>query len=177
MLRMGLSPRLRGNLYSCHLLQHHAGSIPAPAGEPINSIAVFNAHQVYPRACGGTVSSSVSPATKSGLSPRLRGNPGHGRPYPHAERSMPAPAGEPRSPVRWTRQGGVYARACGGTSVARRITRGAVGLSPRLRGNRLIAGLLHPIERSIPAPAGEPFQGAVGLAQRWVYPRACGGTP
>ena len=76
MLRMGLSPRLRGNLYSCHLLQHHAGSIPAPAGEPINSIAVFNAHQVYPRACGGN---------------RLfLGQSGH------KVRSIPAPAGEPR---------------------------------------------------------------------------------
>ena len=46
----------------------------------------------------------------------------------------------------------------------------SLGLSTRVRGNRL-APVLHPVGHgSIPARAGEP-------AHRWaVYPRACGGT-
>ena len=50
------------------------------------------------------------------------------------------------------------------------------GLSPRLRGNRLFhieKGLLN---RSIPAPAGEPGESGAEKLDTAVYPRACGGT-
>ena len=57
-----------------------------------------------------------------------------------------------------------------------------VGLSPRLRGNRLpVDWARHevPIDGSIPAPAGEPRRHKPVVGQpyhRAVYPRACGGT-
>ena len=91
-----------------------------------------------------------------GLSPRVRGNLGVGRPGSGRRRSIPARAGEPhgRSPL--GNRGAVYPRACGGTAV-RRLGRGIdLGLSPRVRGN-------HGVEQrgaegggSIPARAGEP---------------------
>ena len=61
---------------------------------------------VYPRACGGTIAYEWRNARMQGLSPRLRGNhlpvAGEG----HRVRSIPAPAGEPRS--RGRRSGGTW---------------------------------------------------------------------
>ena len=77
----------------------------------------------------------------------------------------------------------VYPRACGGTNSAAvgPSETDIMGLSPRLRGNRLprlSAVLPNTYPGSIPAPAGEPYPGRP--LSRWpdsrVYPRACGGT-
>ena len=52
-----------------------------------------------------------------------------------------------------------------------------LGLSPRVRGNRL-SNFFHPRSgRSIPACAGEPRLPLVGFCATRVYPRVCGGTP
>ena len=71
----------------------------------------------------------------------------------------------------------VYPRVCGGTQL--QSLPGCVhgGLSPRVRGNLLIAGPPTASGGSIPACAGEP---ALDMPiKRWygVYPRVCGGTP
>ena len=50
------------------------------------------------------------------------------------------------------------------------------GLSPRLRGNLIVAPSIVPSIGSIPAPAGEPARRSATCRWRWVYPRACGGT-
>ena len=50
------------------------------------------------------------------------------------------------------------------------------GLSPRLRGNRVLAKSVRHYIRSIPAPAGEPCFRRPPAAAGPVYPRACGGT-
>ena len=70
--------------------------------------------------------------------------------------SIPACAGEPW-PARGKLAGKeVYPRVCGGTSGRVSVPYAAVGLSPRVRGNRLkvVAGDVQ--VRSIPACAGEP---------------------
>ena len=168
---MGLSPRVRGNLYLVNLSRRSThGSIPARAGEPSavrsrprshhqdglsprvrgNRSGVLSglnaqAHAVYPRACGGTAAHWATPecTIKPGLSPRVRGN----RPKPR-----------PRFPV------------------------GASGLSPRVRGNPFhrppYLCTLEGVARSIPARAGEPPK-RLDWTVSWylrVYPRACGGT-
>ena len=51
------------------------------------------------------------------------------------------------------------------------------GLSPRLRGNPGEGRRKPALSRSIPAPAGEPSASTSSDRRRWVYPRACGGTP
>ena len=70
----GLSPRLRGNPDGLLVAVVEAGSIPAPAGEPIHIPISLIPPRVYPRACGGTALSSGTVAIRKGLSPRLRGN-------------------------------------------------------------------------------------------------------
>ena len=70
----------------------------------------------------------------------------------------------------------VYPRACGGTLSIVNYVWEDQGLSPRLRGNRSIKATAKRLRRSIPAPAGEPSRTSDRRIQRWVYPRACGGT-
>ena len=52
--RTGLSPRVRGNLFSFILAIRIVRSIPACAGEPLSSAAASALIEVYPRVCGGT---------------------------------------------------------------------------------------------------------------------------
>ena len=55
----------------------------------------------------------------------------------------------------------VYPRVCGGTTIDNANTMAIFGLSPRVRGNppRISSGAA--ILRSIPACAGEPYNGNV----------------
>ena len=173
----GLSPRMRGNRVLLVVRVLDDGSIPAHAGEPSGGMAAVGSTGVYPRACGGTLPSHPSTLLHTGLSPRMRGNQDQNletRPYPG---SIPAHAGEPRSPRRRRRFPRVYPRAGGGTS---RVTSGAghaSGLSPRMRGNRVGQGAARVVLGSIPAHAGEPYDNSDCYPAKWVYPRACGGTP
>ena len=50
------------------------------------------------------------------------------------------------------------------------------GLSPRVRGNRLLRKQLPGFHRSIPACAGEPCRRRYRTPRPSVYPRVCGGT-
>ena len=74
-----------------------------------------------------------------------------------ADGSIPACAGEPAHWMRWARAAWVYPRVCGGTLVRAGAYDQVWGLSPRVRGNPQFAGGDHPITRSIPACAGEPW--------------------
>ena len=132
----GLSPRLRGNpgVAPGHISRRR--SIPALAGEPGIKYPPVCGTRVYPRACGGTEICALERIVREGLSPRLRGNRyiigGTQCPL----RSIPALAGEPRRGVGEDAQSQVYPRACGGTPPRRHTGKCALGLSPRLRGNR-----------------------------------------
>ena len=91
----GLSPRVRGNLDEEDFGCIHVRSIPACAGEPVETGATTSNLRVYPRVCGGTSLATYTCAQQKGLSPRVRGNLFR---YPvddTAERSIPACAGEP----------------------------------------------------------------------------------
>ena len=113
---------------------------------------------------------------KTGLSPRVRGNPARRPRSLRASRSIPARAGEPsRRPLGITSIP-VYPRACGGTSSTRSSSTMPGGLSPRVRGNRYRPPHTHRSRWSIPARAGEPHNTGSGVSSRRVYPRACGGT-
>ena len=174
---LGLSPRVRGILLGELDALLFRGSIPARAGEPRDRVLYLVLRRVYPRACGGTRTVAPPPNIPYGLSPRVRGNPALARPLSRLQRSIPARAGEPRFLVAQKPPPRVYPRACGGTSVAQGCQSVIAGLSPRVRGNRLIRKgcLVRP--GSIPARAGEPARHAPAAPGRPVYPRACGGTP
>ena len=65
---------------------------------------------------------------------------------------------------------------CGGTSFNTATFHRGEGLSPRVRGNRLLEAALDLKPGSIPACAGEPQGYRAGSGEAWVYPRVCGGT-
>ena len=172
----GLSPRVRGNPVHQVKVQYSLRSIPASAGEPGVSKAASSQAKVYPRECGGTsIDSEGNPytevyprecggtairlgslETEQGLSPRVRGNPGTDEdPRPWAG-SIPASAGEPGSAGPGTRAKAVYPRECGGTNYSGIVRILGDGLSPRVRGNRVVMRIAPIGCRSIPASAGEP---------------------
>ena len=91
--------------------------------------------------------------------------------------SIPARAGEPRWCDSNKTSHWVYPRACGGTGQQMSFWDAPPGLSPRVRGNRVLFFGSHKALRSIPARAGEPSIGSEGNGIGGVYPRACGGTP
>ena len=70
----------------------------------------------------------------------------------------------------------VYPRVCGGTFAAIARTLYGMGLSPRMRGNLLRAGVMQRPVGSIPAYAGEPPGRRGDRSAGMVYPRVCGGT-
>ena len=151
----GLSPRLRGNRRGGDALYPSRGSIPAPAGEPPKVPGQESPMRSIPAPAG-------NPNGAVGLWPQRR--------------SIPAPAGEPREPSPGPAGIPVYPRACGGTSTQRMRLAVSVGLSPRLRGNRVFTFDEEHKQGSIPAPAGEPLIATCIDGPDKVYPRACGGT-
>ena len=96
-IRLGLSPRVRGNPICCLSSHLCIGSIPACAGEPIAGTWFTFLYGVYPRVCGGTGPRSEKMKYCTGLSPRVRGNLHQPRFSNKNNRSIPACAGEPGS--------------------------------------------------------------------------------
>ena len=131
----GLSPRVRGNPHVPLKRAENHGSIPARAGEPASAGSPGAKRQVYPRACGGTVTLSPSAPGSPGLSPRVRGNLRRYAGIRLKERSIPARAGEPFIAGMLVIVTSVYPRACGGTNECPDASATAAGLSPRVRGN------------------------------------------
>ena len=153
---VGLSPRVRGNLFQNRVEVISVRSIPARAGEPAIMRRQILNNLVYPRACGGTQALELARQEQ--------------------QRSIPARAGEPRRHDPRKLAGRVYPRACGGTNWLGHRTSPCSGLSPRVRGNPVGGDRIGGACGSIPARAGEPRRRR-NAPDRWrVYPRACGGT-
>ena len=112
--------------------------------------------EVYPRVCGGTVIFDGPLDREKGLSPRVRGNRPPTPPLDWIIGSIPACAGEPSVAVWSAVFAEVYPRVCGGTGLPHRRSTGSSGLSPRVRGNPVIAAGIITYAGSIPACAGEP---------------------
>ena len=111
----GLSPRVRGNRPKAHAVPGSCGSIPACAGQPAAEVFLMEGPWVYPRVCGATADEdgplkptgvyprvcgatgrlSSACTARSGLSPRVRGNPSPGMGKTSSTGSIPACAGQP----------------------------------------------------------------------------------
>ena len=173
---VGLSPRVRGNLYRSDRRRRMAGSIPACAGEPCPGRPAPLILPVYPRVCGGTAEIPGNERNLRGLSPRVRGNRHPDQRGRDAGRSIPACAGEPRARTESLEAEKVYPRVCGGTVVANGKDMTDDGLSPRVRGNHTVESIKGLENGSIPACAGEPPKDGLADGTQEVYPRVCGGT-
>ena len=126
--------------------------------------------------CGGTPDEPGKDGHSAGLSPRVRGNPDLRTATHRTGRSIPACAGEPSPAGRGAFSPRVYPRVCGGTSDFLSVAVSSLGLSPRVRGNRVRPVFFGVRIRSIPACAGEPSADAGLHDSLMVYPRVCGGT-
>ena len=155
--RRGLSPRLRGHRLHLPLWHPGHGSIPALAGPPIRYNNGWRFRKVYPRACGATEGSHGIDSLPKGLSPRLRGHPRYLNGYRTDRRSIPALAGPPPVCRPNSHAHEVYPRACGATLREGAASCRCEGLSPRLRGHRLVTPWKLSNQRSIPALAGPPI--------------------
>ena len=89
-------------------------------------------------------------------------------------RSIPACAGQPYAYNLDSKAHEVYPRVCGAAQDLRDATEYVCGLSPRVRGSRVLAQHLPGRHRSIPACAGQPPGRASGAPTLRVYPRVCG---
>ena len=114
-IRIGLSPRVRGNPGRAGRGADNSGSIPACAGEPYRVQRREGTAKVYPRVCGGTCGPSGFITITTGLSPRVRGNLERPERLQAGNGSIPACAGEPGMSIWISRWAKVYPRVCGGT--------------------------------------------------------------
>ncbi len=134
-------------------------SIPACTGEPFRQEFQELQQKVYPRVYGGTLIAKNGDTDAEGLSPRVRGNPPQYLLRLTGLGSIPACTGEPNVNPAPRRARKVYPRVYGGTLwLLLRLGLG-LGLSPRVRGNRLTALEQRTEDRSIPACTGEPIRG------------------
>ena len=133
------------------------GSIPAHAGGPSPELTSRCLARVYPRACGGTPSSTAILRPLPGLSPRMRGDPQKGAFLLFILGSIPAHAGGPAPRISVCTNSWVYPRACGGTLAGRLLVVRDQGLSPRMRGDRWISQQCRFDQGSIPAHARGPL--------------------
>ena len=116
----GLSPRARGNHRRSEASRAFGRSIPACAGEPTPGRTPRRVQKVYPRVRGGTAKGASALRSRSGLSPRARGNRERRQSADKITGSIPACAGEPGALSVVSAQFGVYPRVRGGTAIRSR---------------------------------------------------------
>ena len=116
---LGLSPRGRGKLFQLAKANVAVRSIPAWAGEtpPVSRRTALGA--VYPRVGGGNPIRTRSPTAFAGLSPRGRGKRHDKRSPDDYCRSIPAWAGETKTPTPNSPVSKVYPRVGGGNNWAK----------------------------------------------------------
>ena len=155
-VQTGRSPLARGSLDQHLARPLRLGSIPARAGEPAPCCVIHVPEGVDPRSRGGAGFYCTEARSASGRSPLARGSRAEIVGRQVARGSIPARAGEPRSPrSRATRQR-VDPRSRGGAGILVIHIPARPGRSPLARGSRRHRHRGQRSVGSIPARAGEP---------------------
>ena len=167
---------MRGN--HCHqcLRAVYGGPIPACAGQPI-SVPLYKCDiTAYPRVCGAAFRRLRFPSPNSGLSPRVRGSQPKIAICVITCGPIPACAGQPEHFRIQPLSTGAYPRVCGAASVSDPLAVFVQGLSPRVRGSRVMPSKAIRTLRPIPACAGQPARLTERPRASRAYPRVCGAT-
>ncbi len=154
-MKVGPSPRVRGDRGLLQLSQVCIGSIPACAGRPRCDRTRPTQHRVHPRVRGDQEDVSTRELV-----------PG----------SIPACAGRPGHSCHVMPQSRVHPRVCGATEQYRASGYTGSGPSPRVRGDPLCVVSWSVLVGSIPACAGRPCRGWSHRGLPGVHPRVCGAT-
>ena len=148
------SPRGRGTLGGARDRIRDPRFIPAQAGNATPATASTGPRPVHPRAGGERVLEVRSHLAELGSSPRGRGTPSYSTLVPRRARFIPARAGNAISTRRRAGEASVHPRAGGERRDSERATFPYVGSSPRGRGTHRIGAAVSPVDRFIPARAG-----------------------
>ncbi len=152
----GLSPPARGSPVGTSSNGGSNGPIPARAGEP------------------GRGNETLS--NDAGLSPPARGSRWRSRRWLGWRGPIPARAGEPLPSHRVSSHEMAYPRPRGGAGPLGRADTTMQGLSPPARGSPRSPSSSDPMERPIPARAGEPPANGFARISNGAYPRPRGGA-
>ena len=152
----GLSPRGRGTLQQDTDPHDMIGSIPAWAGNPLDTGVSSPPKGVYPRVGGEPNCQPLLTPKLEGLSPRGRGTRPHHLGRGEGHRSIPAWAGNPWAPCPGLASAGVYPRVGGEPPAWPCGPQRGWGLSPRGRGTRMVLGTVPCMFGVYPRVGGEP---------------------
>ena len=191
----GSSPRMRGTPEYLGDRLDDRRIIPAHAGNSTIRNTITHRLPDHPRACGELPLWRQSGERDCGSSPRMRGTHLMRTPWLRVYRIIPAHAGNSTTPSRRSSVWTDHPRACGELSVTGDASPLSNGSSPRMRGTRPSGGSRHefdhgssprmrgtpsvvygrgPIDRIIPAHAGNSFWPTAPTGFRPDHPRACG---
>ena len=173
---LGLSPRVWGNRKSVALPAFSSRSIPTCVGQPSSWRFHNRLAKVYPHVCGATVRGIAAGMGAGGLSPRVWGNLSSRYLRQAQIRSIPTCVGQPENGRLYVEADEVYPHVCGATVEATDKAGKAIGLSPRVWGNRDAPANLQRIVGSIPTCVGQPVLRDDNIQCQKVYPHVCGAT-
>ena len=128
----------------------------------------------HPRACGENKAVRALVLDRDGSSPRVRGKQGAGYVHLVNARLIPARAGKTFLLTGGAASTRAHPRACGENHLARSLSGGRGGSSPRVRGKQLGAAHRVAAPGLIPARAGKTYMTAGGAGEWAAHPRACG---
>ena len=128
----------------------------------------------HPRGCGEKSSAAAVRASKTGSSPRVRGEGDTGWSTWGGNGIIPAGAGRSClvslvAGLRWD-----HPRGCGEKTDCRLLQDGTRGSSPRVRGEASVAFTKDVLDRIIPAGAGRSLQNGSSSRPPGDHPRGCG---
>ncbi len=152
--RGGSSPRVRGTPPLVQALNIRIRFIPACAGNAASLPANCFLTSVHPRVCGERRISFVGDNTTRGSSPRVRGTHINGTIGLIQDRFIPACAGNASTVNAEDKRRSVHPRVCGERCAKHKYIARFCGSSPRVRGTLGGGDRKKPIERFIPACAG-----------------------
>ena len=175
--RQGPSPHTRGNPLLGMDGTLDRGSIPAHAGQPRAVRSSRSSSRVHPRTRGATPLPAHGGILLEGPSPHTRGNREHARDLQGERGSIPAHAGQPRSPTIARITSRVHPRTRGATRCLTAPGGRSSGPSPHTRGNPHLLGRAVGFHGSIPAHAGQPRSPTIARITSRVHPRTRGATP
>ena len=148
--------------------------IPAHAGNTVQPRDDVRPTPVHPRACGEHNQQALQRCSYFGSSPRMRGTPTTCVVEALSKRFIPAHAGNTPNKLDISFKMPVHPRACGEHGTPRKTTIQVFGSSPRMRGTRHFDRGFPPVDRFIPAHAGNTPAASVQIHPDAVHPRACG---